>query len=140
MNQIKKISANKIGVVVGHIQDRSEYGYCFLISKDSPVVGCQCLTCNTIIWVNARKNKITSEKRPENVPSSGSEYRKYYIDNINRFLKSIPNCPSCGGSGYEFVNNMTNPKCQSGYVLTSKDQPLIKWEHNSDLEVWIIEE
>ena len=140
MTQIKTTNANKIGLIVGYIQDKEEYGYCFIISKNSPVAGCQCLNCNTIIWVDAYKNKITSEKRPENVPGSGSEYRKYYKDKITRLLNSIPHCPSCGGRNYEFVSNISIPKCQNGHILTSEDQPLIKWEHNSDLEVWILEE
>lgn len=74
------------------------------------------------------------------MPESGIEYRKYHEDQINRFLKSIPSCPSCGNRSYEFVSNISIVKLQNGYVLSPEDQPILKWDENSDMEVWILDE
>lgn len=61
-DQDKKIKSREIGVIPAFIQGKEDYGFIFFLSHSSPVVGCQCLICNTIIRVDTYKNKIFLEK------------------------------------------------------------------------------
>lgn len=115
---ISRVPAAKIGVEPALIRGREDQGLMYFTWADSPVVGAQCATCNTIVWVNPRKDAILNEPKPADVPESGSGYRAYAEEKIRRFLASMPSCPQCGQHRFDrFVNNVNYPRFPSGQEL-----------------------
>lgn len=135
--------ANELGIQPAKIKGMEQHGLCFFIwSDDANVVGAQCSCCNTIVWLNPRENAVLSEVRPNSVRSSGEQYRRYYQDNLNRFLLSIPPCPSCGETKYDrFINNVLFPRFPdgTGFDDSKKDIELINVAPNT-VQVWWLEE
>jgi hypothetical protein len=113
-------SAYELDIQPVKIKGMEKHGLNFFLCHDSCSVGAQCKHCHTIVWVNGRLNFILSENLPANIPSSGEEYRKYYMDKLNRFLLSVPPCPCCGKSDYnKFINNVEYPRFVDGSELTN---------------------
>lgn len=134
--------ADELGIQPAKIKGMEQHGLCYFIwNNDTNVAGGQCSCCNTIVWVNSRENPVLSEIRPSSVPSSGVEYRKYYQNNLNRFLLSLPPCPSCGETKYDrFINNVTFPRLADGtdFDDSREDIELVNSAPNS-VKVWWLE-
>ncbi|MCW8128707.1 hypothetical protein [Microbulbifer halophilus] len=142
MAELRLRTAGNIGIQPSYIKGMENSGLCYFIwDDDCDVVGGQCSHCNTIIWTSPRSNPILSERKPSNVPDSGKGYRKYYEDNLQRFLDSLPNCPECGKTDHDlFINNTSFPRLKDG---TSPDYSQINIElENRDpnsVKVWWLE-
>jgi hypothetical protein len=110
--------ANDIGVEPAYIKGLEHHGIIFFTWHHSNVVGAQCGVCHTIVWLDPRNDSVLNEDKPSNVPDSGPGYQAYYIDNIERFFKSLPSCPKCKQQAYDlFVNNVTYPRFEDGFIL-----------------------
>lgn len=115
---ISSVRAAAVGVDPALIRGFENEGYMYFTWADRPSVGAQCAQCNSIVWVNQRKNAVLSEVVPSSVPDSGPAYRAYHEDNIRRFLLSVPPCPKCDGVVFDrFVNNVSFPRFPSGLEL-----------------------
>ena len=113
--------ACSVGVQPGYIEGQESQGLNYFTWHDSGTVGAQCSVCNTIIWLESIENRILSEARPANIPTSGSEYRDYYKMKLKRFLTSLPNCPSCGESSFDrFINNVNYPRFLDGTEIEAQ--------------------
>lgn len=115
---ISRVLAAKIGVEPALIRGHEDQGLIYFTWADSPVVGAQCASCNTILWVNQRRNAILSELKPADIPESGLGYRRYAEEKNRRFLASMPHCPQCGQHNFDrFVNNVNYPRFPGGEEL-----------------------
>ena len=115
MEVLKLRTANEIEIEPAHVKGYETHGLSFFIWHNSIAVGAQCKFCNTIVWVDQRKNSILNEDKPNFIPDHGPAYRAYYQDNIQRFLSSLPVCPKCHNKDYDqFVNNVTYPRFEDG--------------------------
>jgi len=134
--KIKQISADKLNIQTGYIKGLEKNGLLyFLWGDESPCVGAQCSNCNLILWTNSRENPILNEEKPSNIPNSGAAYRKYYQQNLARFLSSLPSCPECNLGHYDkFINNVEFPRFPNGeefksngteQIVSAKDQVLV---------------
>lgn len=113
--KIYQIKANNVCIAPAYIRGYEQHGLAYFTWTDSPVVGAQCARCHTILWTDARKDPVLSERKPYGVSDWGDEYRRYYDDNLKRFLDNLPPCPHCGSLRYDrFVNNVQWPRFQDG--------------------------
>ena len=118
MRFINLVPSIQIGVMPVIIKGFESHGLIYLTWEDSPVVGGQCSVCNTILWVNQRGDEILSESKPLDVPESGLGFQSYYRDKIQRFLKSLPGCPSCKSEKFDrFINNVNYPRFIDGLAF-----------------------
>lgn len=134
--------ADELGIQPAKVKGMEEHGLCYFTWHDSEVVGGQCSCCNTIVWATARTNAILAEVKPNSVPDSGSEYRKYYKGKLDRFLLSLPECPSCSEAKYDrFINNVSFPRFPDGADFDDSEEgiELINIPPNS-LKVWWLKE
>lgn len=65
---LKAVPAAKIGIEPALIRGHEDLGLMYFTWADSPVIGAQCAACNTIVWVNPRRDPILSESKPVEVP------------------------------------------------------------------------
>lgn len=115
---ISRIPAAKIGIEPALIRGHESQGLMYFTWADTPVIGAQCAICNTIVWVDPRKNTILSEPKPADIPESGPGYRAYAEEKNRRFLASMPSCPQCGQHHFDrFVNNVNYPRFPNGEEL-----------------------
>ena len=121
MNKIKQICCSDAGVIAYRIEGYEEHGLVFLADRYGDACGAQCNNCNNILWTSNRKNSILNEKTPASVPDSGLSYSNYFYDKLERFLKSLPECPKCHSKHYDtfFTNtvyprNMVYPRFEDG--------------------------
>lgn len=118
MSDFRLVNASDVGVQPAILRGKEYRGLVFFTSEHSFVVGAQCRSCNNIVWTNPASNIVLSEKKPDNVPTHGDGYKKYYHDNIKRFLLSVPPCPICGNTVYDrFVNNVHFPRFSGGETM-----------------------
>lgn len=112
---IRLVMASKIGVEPARIRSYELDGVVYFTWPDSPVVGGQCSSCHTIVWVDQRLDPILNEAKPSEVPESGEGYREYQDGKILRFLASMPACPHCGNLKFDrFINNVNYPRFPNG--------------------------
>ena len=115
MDSIVKRLASEVEVQPAYVKNMERHGLCFFTWHSSNSVGAQCSNCNTILWLNSLTNKILNEEHPSDVPNSGDKYKNYYKNKINRFLRSLPDCPECGRNSYDrFITNTSYPRYADG--------------------------
>lgn len=125
MGGIIERKAKDLGIEPAYVKNLKNQGLMFFTWHHSNAVGAQCGTCNSILWVDPRHDPILNEVKPQNVPDSGPGYQAYYLDNIERFLKSLPACPKCGQQSYDqFVNNVTYPRFEDGSIFPEDDDSI----------------
>ncbi len=118
MSEYIKKKASEVGVIPAYISGMEQHGLCFFTWAESLAVGGQCSFCNTIVWTNSRTNAVLGEPRPERVSPSGQDYQKYYVEKVQRFLDSLPACPSCGHAKFDLlINNVHFPRLEDGTPL-----------------------
>lgn len=123
-----------------YIDGMKKSGLAYFLWADSPTAGAQCGLCNAVVWVDAFDNPTLSEKKPEHIPSGGDGYKQYYNQKVQRFLQSIPPCPSCGDQKFDrFVNNVHFPRLKDGTVLTGVLPELIKNVDPEQVELWFLD-
>ncbi len=141
----KQVPANLIGVIPRFLKNFESHGISYDHNEyhKSEVFGAQCGACHTIVWLTGRNNDpILNEKKPENIPDSGLIYKEYYQDKLQRFLTSLPPCPSCHRQAYDlFVTNITLVRFEDGtpYPVTPEDWKGINEEMSEQVKdrlVW----
>lgn len=141
MTTLKLVNASEIGVKPLTIEGATDLGITYRTWHGSKGVGAQCANCNTILWTDARRNHILNEKVPIGIPSSGAEYRSYYLDNLSRFLKSLPPCPHCNSQNYDlFINNAVIPRLSSGWNYSKLNGQTLTPHPDHNMKVWWYEE
>ncbi len=139
LSNFEKIKASNIGVIPAYVDGMESKGLLYLLWADSPAAGAQCSFCNTVVWVDPFEDSVLSERKPDHVPSSGGGYKQYYDHKIDRFLASIPPCPSCGHQKFDrFVNNVNVPRLEDGTVLTDLTPDSIKNVDPEKVDVWFL--
>ena len=135
MKNLKKISANAVEIMPALVKGMEKHGYCYFMWETVNAVGAQCANCHTIVWQDPRKNTILTEQKPADVPDYGDKYTAYYQQNIQRFLKSQPNCPECGSNNYDlFINNVNFPRFADGTVFDEEQD--VTLEEHPDIMIW----
>lgn len=142
MSNVIKRLASEVSVQPAYIKGMEQKGLCFFTWADSNTVGGQCAQCHTVIWTSARENSILNEEKPDYVPDSGKGYRKYYDENLERFLHSLPACPVCTSRNYnKFINNVSYPRFLDGTFFDDEDPSLETVSQNSEsIDIWWYEE
>lgn len=122
-----------------YIEGMEKSGLAYFLWAYSPAAGAQCGLCNAVVWVDVFDNPTLSEKKPEPVPVSGDGYKQYYNQKVQRFLESIPPCPSCGSQKFDrFVNNVNFPRLEDGTVLIDVAPDSIKNVDPKGVSVWFL--
>jgi hypothetical protein len=138
MNNLRKITANAVGVIPAYVSGNEKHGFCYFMWETANAVGAQCANCHTIVWQNPFNNEILSEDTPSGVPDSGKQYVEYYLQKVRRFLTSQPKCPECGSNHFDlFVNNVNFPRYSDGTTF-DEDQDLTLEEH-PNAQIWWLE-
>ncbi len=142
MSNIIKRLASDIGVQPAYVVGNEGRGLSFFTWHDSIAIGAQCSNCNIILWLDPRFDGVLSEQKPAEVPSSGEEYRTYFKDKTNRFLKNLPQCPSCGHKSYnKFINNTSHPRYIDGKEFDDKNGEVsLKNEDPCKVLVWWLDQ
>jgi len=111
--------AKELDISPAFIKGMEQRGLIYFTWEDCPYVGAQCSKCHCIVWTDSRSNPTLTEPKPRGVDDSGPGYTAYYHENMRRFLKSVPKCPSCGASAYDhFINNVQWPRFADGSILS----------------------
>ncbi len=135
---VKWVKAASIRVTPCRVNGYESHGHTFLVDEHSDVAGGQCANCNTIIWENVFANPVLSERRPDGVPPSGPDYRKYHVAKRLRFLSALPRCPNCGSSEHDlFVNNMVIPRFPDGVTVVSPEEAKTVRMDPESVNVWL---
>ncbi len=141
MTEFQKKPASEFGIQPAYVGSKEKHGLCFFTWHDSVAVGAQCSHCNTIVWLDPRFDVVLNERKPVKIPASGEDYRSYYEDKINRFLKSLPDCPSCGHNLYNrFVNNTSYPRYADGTDFDDNNGGIsLRNEDPGSVQIWWLE-
>ncbi len=142
MENYTKKPAAQLSIHPAKIKGLESHGLCYFTYHDSDFVGAQCSKCNTIVWANAKINKVLNENRPLNIKGFGKEYQEYYFEKLSRFLKSLPKCPKCGSQSFDrFINNVNFPRLQDGTDFDdSKDDIELSYSDANNIQVWLLNE
>jgi hypothetical protein len=119
---ITRVKGSDIGILAYRTEGYEEHGLVFLGERDRDVCGAQCVNCSSIIWTNSRRNSILNEEVPDDIPDSGLKYRNYFMEKIQRFLVSLPECPKCREKNYDILitgmflqpHNLIFPRFEDG--------------------------
>jgi hypothetical protein len=139
MSRFIKVRAKQIGVYPSLVAGAEDRGPVYLTWEDSPVVGAQCGSCQTVVWCDSRSDSILNEKKPKNVPESGPEYHRYYQDRLAKFLGSLPVCPECQCRRFDrFINNVEYQRFSDGTPFSPTPTTRLVNLDSSNVEIWYL--